>query len=1730
MLIESSGGSVRLFSLIRLLTILMLLVLACSARAQNVTTQHNDIARTGSNTAETVLTPSNVNASNFGKVFYYVVDGYVYAQPLYVANVTMGAGTPQAGTKHNVVFIATEHDSVYAFDADNNLGANGKPLWHITLLDSAHGAAAGATSVPSIDFNYTDLVPEIGITSTPVIDPAANILYVVGKTKESGAYIYRLHALDITTGAEKPGSPVALTGSVPGNGSSSLNGVLQFNPKFQLQRTGLLLLNGIVYIGFAAQYGTSPSWHGWIFGYGYNAATNTLKQTGLWSSSPNGNGASIWNSGGGLAADVPDATHPFGRMFIPTGNGNYSAAIPYDNTMNYSISILRLDLANGVPTMNSNGVQVGDLFTPFDEAKLNASDADQTSGGVVVLPDQPSGIKHPLVQAGKSGRIYILDRDNMGGFNPSRTSDPQAQAGLPGQLFGLPAYWNGHLYFWIGGDRLKSFSFGNGTISPGPTSTSTEIAGFPGATPSVSSNGANNGIVWSIRSDAFDNSGPSILYAHDALSLGNALYSSAQNAPRDTAGNAVKFATPTVANGKVYVGTQYEVSVYGLLNGATQAAQPVITPVSQVFHPSLQVTITDSTPNAQIFYTTDGSIPSTGSTLYTGAFTITSTQTINAIATGTGLIASTVASETYTLVNQVPTPTFNPGPGDFTSPVSVAISTTWPNSTIYYTTDGSTPTTSSNVYGGPVPINSTVTLKAVGVAPNLPNSLVATGQYTIVPNAASSIDFRNGFTSGAMALVGRAKLDGTSLQLTDGAMTEASAGWFPTPVNVQGFSTDFTFQQTQVAVPAGDGLTFTIQGVGVSALGPNGGGLGYGALIAGGTGGIPKSIAVKFDLFQNSHEGNNSTGLYTNGASPESPAVTLGGGVNLQNPDIYAVHISYDGTTLTMTITDTTDVSKTFTTSWPIDIPGTVGGNTAWVGFTGGTGHYTAIQDIFNWTYVSTATGGQQTAATPVISPTTGTFTSPQTVTITDATSGSAIFYTVDGSQPTTSSTQYTAAFPVNTTTTVKAIATAPNFLQSATATSVITINAPSQTSTPLISPVTGTYSSPQTVNITDATSGSTIYYTMDGSQPTTSSTQYIGAFTVSTTTTVKAIATAPNFTQSNTATSVITIQTGGGSTSINFASGFTAAGLQFNGRTKLNGTRLRLTDGGQSEASSAWFTMPVNVQSFTTDFSFQLTNPNADGMAFAIQNAGPTALGPAGGGLGYGAGLPGGTGGIPTSVAVKFDLFQNSHEGNNSTGLYTNGASPTSPAITLGGGVNLHSGNVFQVHMTYDGTKLTMTITDTVTNATFTNSWTIDIPGTIGSTTALAGFTAGTGGQTATQEIISWTYSSIGSSPQPAATPVISPVTGTYTSAQTVTITDATSGSTIYYTVDGSQPTTSSTQYTASFPVSTTTTVKAIATAPNFTQSATATSVITINQQSPAATPVISPVTGTYTSTQTVTITDATSGSTIFYTVDGSQPTTSSTQYTAAFTVSTTTTVKAIATAPNSTQSATATSVITIQSGATPINFASGFTATGLASNGRTKLNGTRLELTDGGQSEASSAWFTTPVNVQTFTTDFSFQLTNPNADGMTFTIQNAGLTALGPTGGGLGYGAQLPGGTPGIPASVAVKFDLFQNSHEGNNSTGLYTNGVSPTSPAITLGGAVNLHSGDIFQVHMTYDGTTLTMTITDTVTNATFTTSWAINIPGTVAGNTAIVGFTAGTGGQTAKQEIITWTYGS
>src|SRR3984893_13273599 len=499
-----------------MLPVLLFLVLGAQAQT-NVLTQHNDISRTGQNNNETTLTPSNVNSNTFGKLFSYQIDGQAYAQPLYVAGVTMGSGTVQAGTTHNVVFVATEHDSVYAFDADSNGGSNASPLWKITLLDSAHGAGSGTTTVPNGDVGTDDINPEIGITATPVIVAASNTLYVVGKTKENGNYFQRLHALDITTGAEKSGSPVTLSAQVNGNGNGSSGGVLRWDAKLENNRPGLLLLNGTVYIAFAAHGDLGP-YHGWILAY--NAAT--LQQTSVFCPTANGAASGIWMSGAGLAADNVNS----GRLFVATGNGAFNATAPYNNSMSYGDDLIRLETSGG-------GMRVSDQFTAFNQASLSNGDIDLGSGGVLLLPDQSSGgHPHLMVQAGKEGRIYLVDRDNLGGFNSNGDNIVQEITNQIGGVWGSPAYWNGHLYFWASDDNLQSFSFSNGVIGS-RTAASAENGGYPGPTPSISSNGNSNGIVWDVLTNAYTSGGSATLLAHNANNVSNTLYSSSQNPSRD---------------------------------------------------------------------------------------------------------------------------------------------------------------------------------------------------------------------------------------------------------------------------------------------------------------------------------------------------------------------------------------------------------------------------------------------------------------------------------------------------------------------------------------------------------------------------------------------------------------------------------------------------------------------------------------------------------------------------------------------------------------------------------------------------------------------------------------------------------------------------------------------------------------------------------------------------------------------------------------------------------------------------------------------------------------------------------------------------------------------------------------------------------------------------------------------------------------------------------------------
>jgi len=1802
-------GSCRFYGFLWLALFSLSFFLPCWSLAQTpITTQRNGNFRSGTYTTEAALTPANVNTTSFGKLFSYPVDGRIYAQPLYVPGLTI----PGKGT-HNVVFVVTEHDSVYAFDADSSGGGNSVPLWQITLLDAAHGAASGATTVPNGDLSTSDIVPEIGITSTPVIDLSTNTIYVLGKTKEGTAasptYPQRLHALDITTGAEKFGGPTVISGSVPGNGNGSAAGVLKFDTKWQNNRSGLLLQNGVIYLAYGS-HGDNGPWHGWIFAY----SVSTLQQLSVFCTTSNGSGSGTWMSGAGIASDVIDAVNkPFGRMFIGTGNGSFSATTPYTNSMNYGDDIVRLDLTSGVLT-------VQDSFTPSNQANLNAGDTDLASGGVLLLPDQSvGGHKHLLVMAGKEGVLYLVDRDAMGGFNGTDQIVQEISGQVGGGLWSIPAFWNNTLYVWGVSDRLKAFTFSNGLLSTTPHMTAPQSSAYPGASPVVSANGTSNGIVWAVQTDGYNIPSAAILRAYNATDFSTELYDSAQNPTRDGMGLATKFVVPAIANGKVYVGTAGELDVFGLFGSLPTAATPVISPAGQTFSNSLAVTITDSTSGSTIYYTTDGSTPTTSSTKYTGTITVTTSETIKAIASATGFLQSAIASQTYTLQNQVAAPTFSPAATSFSSPISVTLSDTTSGAKIYYTTDGSTPTTSSTLYTGPITISVTTIIRAIAAATGMVNSNVSSATYT--SSAGTGTDFVNGFSTAqsVMTFNGSTGLDDTRLQLTSGLTSQAGSAWFNTPVNIQSFTNDFAFQLSN---PQADGFTFTIQNSGLTALGLSGGGLGYAADTPGSPGGIPNSVAIKFDFYNNDGEGSDSTGLYTNGASPTIPAVDLTNtGINLLSGDSFNVHMVYDGTKLTMTITDgVTNVS--YTTSWTINIPQTIGSNSAYVGFTGGTGGLTSSQKIETWTF-SPTTQSQQQTATPTFSPAAGTYLGTQTVSLSDATAGAKIFFTTDGTTPATSvggsTTQYTGPISVTASETIKAIATASGLSASAVASATYTIE--SQTAAPTFTPVAGTYASAQSVTIKSTTAGAAIYYTLDGTTPNTSAggstLLYSSPITISSSTTVKAVATASGFFASNVSTAVYTISSSTGT--INFGNGFVAGGMIFNGSAALNGTRLRLTDGNVSEAASAWYSTPVNVSAFTNDFNFQVTpgtNPLADGFAFVIQNNNTSALGPSGGGLGYGADTAGtlAANRIQQSVAIKFDLYSNSGESADSTGLYVNGASPTTPYVDLtGSGIDLHSGHVISAHMTYDGTNLTMTLTDTVTAGTFTHSWPINLASTIGSSTGYFGFTGGTGGYTAIQDVISWTVSS-GGSPTATATPTFSPAAGTYASAQSVTISDATSGSTIYYTTDGSTPTTSSTKYSAPISVAASMTIKAMATASGFSNSAVASAAYVIQSaaatptfspaagtyssaqsvtisdttagatiyyttdgstpttastkytgaisvtssktikamatasgfsnsavasaayviQSAAATPTFSPVAGTYSSTQSVTISDTTAGATIYYTTDGSTPTTSSTKYTGAISVAATTTIRAIASATGFSNSAVASATYTINSGGTTlIGFGSGFgSATGLQFNGGAALNGTRLRVTDGGTSEARSAFWATPVSVQTFTTDFTFQQTggtNPSGDGFAFVLQNSGVGALGPSGGGLGYGPDAPGGTAGIPNSIAIKFDLYSNAGEGINSTGLYTNGASPTTPAVDLtSSGVNLHSGNVMRAHINYDGTALALTITDTVTAATFSTSWPINISTTIGSSSAYAGFTGGTGGATAVQDIVTWSY--
>ena len=509
--------------------------------APDVTNYHFDLSRDGLNAQETTLTQANVNSTTFGKIGNDPVDGKVDAEPLFLANLTAG------GQMRNVLYVATEHGSVYAFDSDTNA-----QIWKTSVIPT------GETT--SDDHGCSQITSEIGITSTPTIDRkqgANGTIFVVGMSKDAaGKYHQRLHALDITTGAEVTGSPSEIAASFPGAGDNSQNGTVVFDPSQYAERAALTIVNGNIYMGFTSHCDVGL-YTGWLMAY----SETSLQQTQVLNVTPNGHQGSIWMSGSGVAVDSSN------NMYLFDANGTF------DTTMDANGMPSKGDFGNAMLKLTGNGqLAVTDYFETFNTTTESTNDVDLGSGGPLLLPDMTDAngkVRHLIVGAGKDKNIFLADRDNLGKFNPAASPmDSNVYQKVLGQLAGLnyttPAYFNNVVYFASDGDTLKAFPLTNARLATTPSSVSTATFAHPGSTPAVSANGTQNGIVWAVESAL---TAPGVLHAYDPTNLQHEFYNSNQAANgRDAFGKGNKFITPLVVNGKVYIGTQNSVAVFGLLS------------------------------------------------------------------------------------------------------------------------------------------------------------------------------------------------------------------------------------------------------------------------------------------------------------------------------------------------------------------------------------------------------------------------------------------------------------------------------------------------------------------------------------------------------------------------------------------------------------------------------------------------------------------------------------------------------------------------------------------------------------------------------------------------------------------------------------------------------------------------------------------------------------------------------------------------------------------------------------------------------------------------------------------------------------------------------------------------------------------------------------------------------------------------------------------------------------
>ncbi len=520
-------------------TLALTIQAATTTTAPDVTTWHYDLARTGLNAQETILTPANVNSSTFGKIGFFTVDGHVDAQPLFLANVVLN------NALHNILYVATEHASVYAFDADT-----GTQLWHTSVL--------GSGETTSDDHGCNQITPEIGITSTPAIDRHAGpngTLFTVAMSKDStGAYHQRLHALDLTTGAELSGSPTEISATYPGTGENSHGGNVVFDPAQYAERAAILLTNGTLFLTWTSHCDTGL-YTGWVMAY----SESSLQQTAVLNLTPNGQEGSVWMAGAGIAVDSS------GFLYLLDANGTF------DTSLNSSGFPSSADFGNAMLKLSTSGgkLTVVDYFQASNGVSNSAADLDLGSGGALLLPDQTDSggtVHHLIAGAGKDKTIYVADRDNLGKFNASSTSNiyQQISGALNGLVYSSPAFFNGVLYYAADGDSLKAFPITNARLATSASSQTGIHFPHPGPTPTVSASGTSSGIVWALESST---SSAAVLHAYDPTNLAHEFYNSNQ-APsgRDTFGNGNKFIVPLVVNGKVYVGTPTGVAVFGLLS------------------------------------------------------------------------------------------------------------------------------------------------------------------------------------------------------------------------------------------------------------------------------------------------------------------------------------------------------------------------------------------------------------------------------------------------------------------------------------------------------------------------------------------------------------------------------------------------------------------------------------------------------------------------------------------------------------------------------------------------------------------------------------------------------------------------------------------------------------------------------------------------------------------------------------------------------------------------------------------------------------------------------------------------------------------------------------------------------------------------------------------------------------------------------------------------------------